>query len=95
MKPIENPYSAEGGCFFCGPKNPIGLKLRFFETEGEPKELVCRWTPSAHYRGLGKVLHGGIQSGLFDEIMGWPTFYLMAGSAVPSDLHIAFQRPVC
>lgn len=93
MKLIENPYSG-GGCFFCGPANPIGLKLRFYETDDEPKELVCRWQPDKLYRGLGSVLHGGIQCGLFDEIMGWTTHYLMGESAVTGELHTKFLKPV-
>lgn len=93
MIPIANPYSG-GRCFFCGPENPIGLKLSFFETEDEPKELVCRWRAGENYRGLGSVLHGGIQCGLFDEIMGWTTHHLMGQSAVTGGLEVSFKRPV-
>lgn len=93
LKPVANPYSG-GGCFFCGEKNPIGLKLKFLETESEPRELVCRWQPDQRYRGLGRVLHGGIQSGLFDEIMGWATHYLLERSGVTGSLHITFHRPL-
>ncbi len=93
MKPLRNPYSGSG-CFFCGPANPIGLKLTFFETGSEPRELVCRWQADELFRGLGRVLHGGIQSGLFDEIMGWTTHHLMGVSAVTGELHVKFLRPV-
>ena len=93
LRPIANPYPG-GGCFFCGQKNPVGLKLEFMETEGEPRELVCRWRPGRHYRGLGRVLHGGIQSGLFDEIMGWATHYLLQRSGVTGSLHVTFHKPV-
>ena len=93
MKLIKNPY-AGGGCFFCGPSNPIGLRLSFYETEDEPKELVCRWQPDELYRGLGSVLHGGIQCGLFDEIMGWTAHHLTGQSAVTGELHTKFVKPV-
>jgi uncharacterized protein (TIGR00369 family) len=93
VKPLQNPYPG-GGCFFCGPKNPIGLKLDFFITDGEPQELVCRWQPGQHYRGLGDVLHGGIQCGLFDEIMGWTTHFLIGPSAVTGELKANFLKPV-
>ncbi len=93
MKLLQNPYLG-GGCFFCGPENPIGLKLSFFETDGEPKELVCRWQADKLYRGLGSVLHGGIQCGLFDEIMGWTTHHLMGHSAVTGQLKTNFLQPV-
>lgn len=93
MKLLPNPYPG-GGCFFCGPENPIGLKLEFYETGGEPKELVCRWRPDKNYRGLGSVLHGGIQCGLFDEIMGWTTHFFAGHSAVTGQLNTRFLKPV-
>jgi acyl-coenzyme A thioesterase PaaI-like protein len=92
MRKLENAYG--GGCFFCGPDNPIGLRLTFYETETEPNELVCRWTPSDVYKGFGSVLHGGIQSGLFDEIMGWTALHLTKRIGVTSALQMRFLRPV-
>jgi uncharacterized protein (TIGR00369 family) len=93
MKTLPNPYSADG-CFFCGPSNPQGLKLTFQETETEPNEVVCQWHPPAIYRGFGKVLHGGIQSGLFDEIMGWTTLHLTQAVAVTASLNVTFLKPL-
>ena len=93
MKTLPNPYSATG-CFFCGQSNPQGLKLTFQETETEPNEVVCEWTPSSIYKGFGKVLHGGIQSGLFDEIMGWTTLHLTQTVAVTASLNVTFLKPL-
>jgi uncharacterized protein (TIGR00369 family) len=93
MKPVARPYGAQG-CFFCGTSNPVGLKLTFEETETEPKELVCTWVPSQLYTGFGNILHGGIQSGLFDEIMGWTTLHLSRQVAVTVSLNIEFIKPL-
>jgi acyl-coenzyme A thioesterase PaaI-like protein len=93
MKEIPNPYRP-GTCFFCGADNPIGLKLKFHETEAEPKELICRLNPSSLYAGYGRILHGGIQSGLFDEIMGWSTLQLTGHLAVTSSLQVEFLKPL-
>ena len=93
MRQLASVYGA-GECFFCGPNNPIGLKLTFFETETEPKELVCRWTPTRVFKGLGKVLHGGIQGGLFDEIMGWTAHSLTGEMGVTSELNVKLLKPV-
>ena len=93
MRQLASVYGA-GECFFCGPNNPIGLKLTFFETETEPKELVCRWTPTRVFKGLGKVLHGGIQSGLFDEIMGWTALHRTNEIGVTSNIEIRFLKPL-
>lgn len=93
MKPIPHPYR-NGDCFFCGTNNPAGLKLTFFETDAEPIELICRWTPPAMFKGFGQVLHGGIQSGLFDEIMGWTTLHITGKVGVTASLQIQFLKPV-
>lgn len=44
--------------------------------------------------GLGNILHGGIQAGLFDEIMGWTTHTLTGQMGVTSELNINFLKPV-
>lgn len=93
MKPISNPYS-ESGCFFCGKNNPGSLRLQFHETDTEPKELVCRWVPPSMYKGFGRILHGGIQSGLFDEIMGWTALHLTGKVGVTASLEVRFLKPV-
>ncbi len=93
MELLPNPYR-NGQCFFCGPANPIGLKLSFYETGSDPKELVCKWRPPNMFTGFGKILHGGIQSGLFDEIMGWTTLHLTGKVGVTSNLAIEFLKPL-
>ncbi len=93
MKHIPNPYGREG-CFFCGPTNPVGLKLNFYETDGQPHELVCTWVPTPVFKGFGRVLHGGIQSGLFDEIMGWTAFHLTKKVGLTGQLNVRFLKPL-
>ena len=89
---IPNPYP-EQECFFCGEKNPVGLKLRFYLDE-ETGEVTTEYVPSRRFMGLGNILHGGIQSGLFDEIMGWTAHTLTGRMGVTSELAIKFFRPV-
>jgi acyl-coenzyme A thioesterase PaaI-like protein len=93
MKPIPNPFRTPG-CFFCGDQNPAGLKLSFFESDAEPREIILNWHVSPIFKGFGTVLHGGIQSGIFDEIMGWATTHLAKGTGVTTDLQVKFLRPV-
>ena len=90
--PLENPYS-QSGCFFCGQDNPVGLKLRFARVEGK-EELVCRWRPDRRYLGLGRVLHGGIQCGLFDEIMGWTAHHFSQGPGVTQEVSVRYLAPL-
>jgi uncharacterized protein (TIGR00369 family) len=93
LERIPNPYN-EDGCFFCGPTNPVGLHLEFMTAKKEPREVVCRWSPSEHYAGFGNILHGGIQSGLCDEIMGWTTLHIIRKPAVTSSITISFKKPL-
>ena len=93
MKNIDNPYRSSA-CFFCGPNNPAGLQLTFQETETEPNELVCVWFPPATYKSFGSILHGGIQSGLFDEIMGWTTLHITKKVALTSGIQVEFLKPL-
>jgi len=46
------------------------------------------------YSGYGKVLHGGIQSGLFDETMGWTAYHLTGLVAITASLHVDFLKPL-
>jgi len=93
MKTLSNPYQT-GGCFFCGSSNSQGLKLTFQETETEPNEVVCQWVPPSVYTGFGKILHGGIQSGIFDEIMGWATLHFTKEVGVTASLAVEFLKPL-
>ena len=91
-KEIPNPYLNQES-FFCGAKNPIGLRLKFYLDE-ETGEVTTVYVPSKLFMGLGNILHGGIQAGLFDEIMGWTTHTLTGQMGVTSELNVNFLKPV-
>jgi acyl-coenzyme A thioesterase PaaI-like protein len=91
-KEIQNPYS-DNNCFFCGSDNNDGLKLKFYWNE-EKKEMSANYLPVKHFRGQGNILHGSIQMGLLDEIMGWTSYAFTQEMAVTSSLDIKFIRPV-
>jgi len=90
--PLPNAYP-NGNCFFCGPANPVGPRLSFSLLEDDPPAIVCRWTPPKAYSGLGGILHGGIQAGLFDEMMGWTTHQLV-GPGVTTGMEIEYLGPL-
>jgi acyl-coenzyme A thioesterase PaaI-like protein len=63
-------------CFICGLENPVGLKLRIYQTE--PGVIETTYTAPDHFQGYPGVLHGGIVASILDEIsaraqMGDPT----------------------
>ena len=55
-------------CFICGVENPVGLKLRIYETG--PGQVETVFTAPDHYQGYPGVLHGGIAASLLDELAG-------------------------
>jgi acyl-coenzyme A thioesterase PaaI-like protein len=46
------------------------------------------------YAGYGKILHGGIQSGVFDETMGWTAYHLTGLVAITASLQVEFLKPL-
>lgn len=55
-------------CFICGLENPVGLKLRIYETE--PGMVETSYTAPEHFQGYPGVLHGGIVATIIDEVSG-------------------------
>ncbi len=90
---IENPYE-DGHCFFCGPENDFGLKLRF-RHDREAGEVICEYTPEQRFQGQTNVLHGGMQMALLDEAMWWAG-YAQTGvkEAVTVNASFRLLRPV-
>lgn len=55
-------------CFVCGAENPIGLRLRFYQSG--PGEVVASYIVPKHFQGYPGVAHGGIVAAMLDEITG-------------------------
>lgn len=55
-------------CFICGLENPVGLKMRIYQTE--PGVIETTYTAPEHFQGYPGVLHGGIVASILDEISG-------------------------
>jgi uncharacterized protein (TIGR00369 family) len=89
---IQNPYR-DRRCFYCGSENEEGLKLKFYLDDGT-KEVSSEYFPAKPFYGQGNVLHGGIQMGLLDEIMGWASYVYTGEMAVTSNINVNFLRPV-
>ena len=65
-KKIKQPNSRQ--CFICGLENPVGLKLKIYNTA--PNEIESSYTAPEHFQGYPGVLHGGIVASILDEISG-------------------------
>lgn len=54
-------------CFVCGPGNPIGLHLEFWN-EGD--RYCTKFTPDVRHTGYAGMTHGGVLTAVLDEVMG-------------------------
>lgn len=89
---IINPFPGQK-CFFCGNESIQGLHLKFYYDQ-DNGEISADYIPEERFRGQGNILHGGIQMGLLDEIMGWASFVHTHAMAVTSKIDVQFLKPV-
>lgn len=88
-------------CFICGIRNDASVRVSFFDTvsdSGQP-EVLARFTGRPLHQGYPGRMHGGVSSGILDEVIGRainagnkkgdPTIW---GVAV--ELAIEFHQPV-
>ena len=78
-------------CFGCSPYNEFGLHLEFWE-DGD--EVVSYWNPRPILQSYPKVLHGGIQSTLLDEIAGWVVYVKCGTVGVTAEMKVRFKKPL-
>ncbi len=93
MRKIINPFTGISGynCFGCSPFNEHGMKMEFFE-DGD--EVAAVWDPSDHFQGYGKILHGGIQATLMDELASWYIYVKMNTAGVTAGIDVKYVKPV-
>jgi len=78
-------------CFVCGPRNPIGLQLRFHLDDD-----ICRseFTPSAVHCGFDGVTHGGIVFSALDDVMAnWLYLKGIRGYTAKCEIRYRAQLP--
>ena len=78
-------------CFGCGPDNPRGLGLRFFETE---KGVEVDYRVEPHLVGAPGVVHGGIQATLLDEALCMAAYAKHGTPAVTGELTVRYMKPL-
>ncbi len=78
-------------CFGCGPKNPIGLRLRF-DIDARRGVAEAKFTPRREHQGYAGLTHGGILATLLDEAMV-KLCWELGIPAVTARLEVALKRP--
>jgi uncharacterized protein (TIGR00369 family) len=79
------------GCFVCGEKNPVGLRLNFY-FDKERQKAWAEFIPEPHFEGYRQILHGGIISAVLDEVMIKAILFENI-LAVTSKLTVEFKQP--
>lgn len=95
MRKIKNIHLADDPelyqCFGCSPHNDAGLQLEFWE---DGPELVSFWNPKPVLQSYPKVVHGGIQSTLLDEIAGWLVYVKCGTVGLTAEMKVRFKKPL-
>ena len=79
-------------CFGCGEKNPIGAKLSFYKISDE--SVGSTYFVPQTWGGWGKVVHGGLQTVLMDEVAGWTAITLLEEACLTIKVELQFFRPL-
>jgi uncharacterized protein (TIGR00369 family) len=61
-------FGTDQPCFGCGPRHPIGFRLRFTRQEDG---VLTRFTPGQDHQGPPGIMHGGLVATLADECAAW------------------------
>lgn len=88
---MNEPLEKDGRCFCCGKENPHGLHLQV--VRDGPTGVQTEFIAEKRYCGWSRYLHGGVISLIFDELLGWVSFYL-GYDAVTARLEVRYRRPV-
>ncbi len=84
-------FGEDQPCFGCGPKNPLGFRLRF-EEDGEA--IVTRFVPGPHHQGALGVMHGGLIATVADETAGWVVIAALGKFGFTTSFEARYRRPV-
>ena len=84
-------FGEDQPCFGCGPKNPLGFKLRYQE-DGEA--LVTCFVPGPHHQGPLGVMHGGLVATVADETAGWVVIAKLGKFGFTTSFQARYRRPV-
>lgn len=77
-------------CFFCG-RATGGLSLELQYADGM---VFCEFTADEKFQGYDGMLHGGIVTGVLDEVMWWTLFMETKVITATWKIEAEFRRPI-
>jgi len=63
-----------------------------FTESGE--EIISQWEPKEYFQGYFRILHGGIQATLMDEIASWVVYVKLKTAGFTSRADIRYRKAV-
>ena len=84
--------ASHGPCFICGPENPEGLGLTFFQ-DVAGNRVVADLTIPLKCQGPPGFAHGGLLAAVLDEAMG-KAAWLAGHRAYAAHLEFDYRKPV-
>ena len=79
------------GCFGCGSKNFVGLKLKF-RMDRRRRRLATDWIPTKDLQGYAGIVHGGMTALVLDEVMG-NLLWTLKRPSVTAQMSVRFLKP--
>ncbi len=79
-------------CYVCGQDHERGLRARFYVGDGG--HVQVRFDPDGTQTGYDDMVHGGVVSGLMDELLGWLVVLQTGRMCYTAELTIRFLRPL-
>lgn len=92
MERIEKNLEYNEYCFGCGEENPIGAKLNFFKISED--SVKSNFLVPDTWPGWGKIVHGGLQTVLLDEVSAWVIVALLNEQGLTIKAQIEFYKPL-
>lgn len=87
---LDPVLTADGLCFGCGPRNPVGLCLSFF-WDGD--DCCADWTPTREHQGWAGRAHGGLLATVLDEALSHAALERHGLFWVTAELTARLRRP--
>ena len=78
-------------CLFCGPEHAFGLRLKLRYEAGA---VVTEAAIARSFQGYEETVHGGIVSGILDEVMWWAVAVEAKQIAMTRKIEVEFLSPM-
>jgi acyl-coenzyme A thioesterase PaaI-like protein len=84
-------FGPDQPCFGCGPRHPIGLRLKF---QREGNQVVTRFVPGENYQGPPGIMHGGLVMTAADELADYVILGLKERFGFTTSFDVRLSRPI-